>query len=62
MDGRAEVGNAANKAAERTDRTRGDAIPSIDELVNQNEIKWLVKAGGSFIIRGRESKEGTVLK
>ena len=37
-------------------------IPSIDELVKQNEIKWLVKAGGSFIIRGRDSKEGTVLK
>ena len=37
-------------------------ISSIDELVKQNDIKRLVEAGGSFIIRGRESQEGTVLK
>ena len=37
-------------------------IHSIDELVKQTDIRWLIEAGSSFVIRGRDAEEGTLLK
>ena len=37
-------------------------IKSVDELVRQDEISWLIEAGSAFANFGMDSDEGTTLR
>ena len=42
--------------------TEPDLIKSVDELVRQDEILWLIEAGSAFTNFGMDAEEGTTLK
>ena len=35
---------------------------SVDELVRQDEMQWIVEAGSSFVQMGENAKEGETLR
>ena len=37
-------------------------INSVDELVRQDEILWLIEAGSAFVNFGMDAEEGTTLR
>ena len=37
-------------------------LGSVDELVRQDKIKWIIEAGGAFVSMGEDEEEGTTLK
>ena len=39
-----------------------DLIKSVDELVRQDEISWLIEAGSAFANFGMDAEEGTTLR
>ena len=42
--------------------TEPSLIKSVDELVRQDEILWLIEAGSAFSNFGMDADEGTTLK
>ena len=39
-----------------------DLFKSVDELVRQDNIKWIIEEGSFFVNIGAEAEEGTTLR
>ena len=37
-------------------------LASVDELVRQDKIKWIIEAGSAFVNMGEDAEEGSTMR